>query len=435
MTRIYADIVGDLFHVGHVEFLRRARELGDELVVGVHTDEDCEWFRRRPVLTLDERVQLVAACRYVDRVIAGAPVRTTETWLRAQGIDVVVHGDDMPERALRYWYAAPIALGIFRVLPHTPDISSDHIEGRIRARNRNDPSSPGIRLAKLAFRAVARMPAVGPLVQFGISLDRVKALDVVSQMPAVGHPVQRRLFVANLRRLHDALRGTPIDGRYWVWGGLLIGWAREGRPLAHDLHDVDFAYLDEDHDRFLDSVRALTTAGFGPYRRFSSADGRYVEHVFRRDGVRFEFFRLARRADRWRYSVFTGHPAVPSELIAEIPAQPRVPFVFLGRQWLKVADHDLELRSIYGDWRTPRTDWIYTEDHAVVERVALAGFPLEWRWPEGAAHGPGDRPREGRDGAPSATARSEFTPGGADPRWHHPAGCGQGNLPAPRGEP
>ena len=39
MTRVYADMVADLFHYGHVSFLKKARALGDYLAVGVHADD------------------------------------------------------------------------------------------------------------------------------------------------------------------------------------------------------------------------------------------------------------------------------------------------------------------------------------------------------------------------------------------------------------
>ena len=66
MVRVYADIVGDLFHYGHVEFLRQARALGDYLLVGVCGDEVVGPNKRRPILTMVERVASVAGCRYLD---------------------------------------------------------------------------------------------------------------------------------------------------------------------------------------------------------------------------------------------------------------------------------------------------------------------------------------------------------------------------------
>lgn len=362
MIRVYADMVADLFHSGHVEFLRRARALGDELVVGVHSDRDCEWYKRRPVLTLDERVALVRACRYVDRVIPGAPLLISEAYLRELGVDLVVHGDDMDEALLRRLYPVPSALGILRTVPYTQGISSRSLEERVRAARR--PAAPGS--ARDARRSRRRR-----------WLRRWPALHVWEC---------RRAFAADLRRLHDALRGTPIDGRYWVWGGMLLGWAREGRLLAHDLRDADFAYLDEDHARFLDSVPALAAAGFAPAQRFSDAGRRYVEHRFLRDRRRFEFFRFTPVGDRWRYASFDED----TEYLSEIRAQPRVAFHFLGREWSKVADHAAELAQIYGDWRTPRPEWSLVDDASIIERRSLPPCVREWDWPFAAPRGPGE---------------------------------------------
>ena len=70
-------MVGDLFHPGHVALLRAARDLGDQLVVGVLLDETAAAYKRRPIMTLAERVAVIAACRYVDEVLPDAPDRLT----------------------------------------------------------------------------------------------------------------------------------------------------------------------------------------------------------------------------------------------------------------------------------------------------------------------------------------------------------------------
>ena len=94
-TRVYVDMVGDLFHAGHVALLRAARALGDELVVGVLSDETATAYKRRPIMTLDERVAVIEACRHVDEVIADAPDRLTHEFLEEHQLDLVVHGDDI----------------------------------------------------------------------------------------------------------------------------------------------------------------------------------------------------------------------------------------------------------------------------------------------------------------------------------------------------
>ena len=51
-VRVYVDMVGDLFHAGHVALLREARSHGDRLVVGVLSDETAASYKRRPIMTL-----------------------------------------------------------------------------------------------------------------------------------------------------------------------------------------------------------------------------------------------------------------------------------------------------------------------------------------------------------------------------------------------
>ena len=98
-SRVYVDMVGDLFHAGHVELLRAAKAHGDRLIVGVLADETAEAYKRRPIMTLSERVAVVEACRYVDEVIAGAPFQVDNEFLAEHDIDVVVHGDDLTAEA------------------------------------------------------------------------------------------------------------------------------------------------------------------------------------------------------------------------------------------------------------------------------------------------------------------------------------------------
>lgn len=57
----------DLFHVGHLNLLRRAKEQCDYLIVGVH--ESGKWKGKETFIPLDERKQIVASCKYVDRVV------------------------------------------------------------------------------------------------------------------------------------------------------------------------------------------------------------------------------------------------------------------------------------------------------------------------------------------------------------------------------
>lgn len=188
-----------------------------------------------------------------------------------------------------------------------------------------------------------------------------------------------RRFRQNLRRLHRALAPTPINDHYWIWAGLLLGWAREGDVLSHDIGDADFAYLQDDRERFLASIPALIAAGFLPLFKFRNHHGTVTQYTFARHGS-FEFFELEPIGDRFHfYGYFGFDEDAPIEIKAEIPHQECVPFTFLGREWLKVRDHDLELQAMYGEWWVPQADWQTDRDlRAIVDRRPWLDGPPSW---------------------------------------------------------
>jgi cytidyltransferase-like protein len=132
MTRVYADMVGDLFHYGHVRFLERAKKLGDQLVVGVHSDETVAEYKRSPVMTMPERIQVIAACQFVDEVIPDAPLVVDRDFIDEHELDLVVHGDDIDDDTLELMYRVPSDLGILRIVPYANGVSTTEIMERVR---------------------------------------------------------------------------------------------------------------------------------------------------------------------------------------------------------------------------------------------------------------------------------------------------------------
>ena len=127
MIRVYVDMVADLFHHGHVELLKQASALGDYLLVGVHADDAVLAHKRKPILTLEERVACVAGCRYVDEVLPNAPWITGRDWIEKHDIHLVVHGSDYTQEDLNDTHAYPIEIGILRIVEYTPKISTTEI--------------------------------------------------------------------------------------------------------------------------------------------------------------------------------------------------------------------------------------------------------------------------------------------------------------------
>lgn len=133
--RVYVDMVGDLFHPGHVELLRQARSFGDWLIVGVLSDDVVAAYKRRPIMTLNERVAVIRACRYVDEVVPNAPDVVTAEFLEEHDISLVVHGDDVSDQAVETLYGDVVAAAKLRLVQREPGVSTTEIIRRVQDRD------------------------------------------------------------------------------------------------------------------------------------------------------------------------------------------------------------------------------------------------------------------------------------------------------------
>ncbi len=125
----YVPGVYDLFHVGHLTLLRRARLSCDRLVVGVVTDEVVERVKgRRPVVPLAERMEIVRAMRFVDAVVVDPYPDKFDMW-REIHYDILFKGDDWKGTPKGDKIEADLAAVGARVVyfPYTAQTSSTHI--------------------------------------------------------------------------------------------------------------------------------------------------------------------------------------------------------------------------------------------------------------------------------------------------------------------
>lgn len=90
----YAPGVYDMFHVGHLNVLRSSRQFCDYLIAGVVSDDLAQRTKgNRPVVPLDERLEIVNAIEYVDEAVAEDVPHKLEMWERLR-FDVIIKGDD-----------------------------------------------------------------------------------------------------------------------------------------------------------------------------------------------------------------------------------------------------------------------------------------------------------------------------------------------------
>ncbi|MGN0228283.1 MAG: adenylyltransferase/cytidyltransferase family protein [Muribaculaceae bacterium] len=134
----YTTGVFDMFHVGHLNILRRAKELCDYLIVGVSTDELClSYKKKKPIIPYEERKAIIEAIKYVDKVVPQINRDKYHAWEEI-GFDVMFVGDD--------WKGSPLfselekrfaEVGVrIEYFPYTNGTSSSILRERLL--NQND---------------------------------------------------------------------------------------------------------------------------------------------------------------------------------------------------------------------------------------------------------------------------------------------------------
>ena len=90
----YTDGVYDMFHIGHLNMIREAKKKCDYLIVGVHSDEIVQEYKnRKTIINENDRRDIVAAIKYVDKAVINQTRDKIELWKNLK-FDIVFIGDD-----------------------------------------------------------------------------------------------------------------------------------------------------------------------------------------------------------------------------------------------------------------------------------------------------------------------------------------------------
>lgn len=116
----------DILHVGHINLLRRARALGDRLVVGLSTDEFNQSKHKSSLLNYENRKAVLEAIRYVDEVFPELTWEQKFEDIRRYGADVFVMGDDWRGKFDFLRQGCEVVY-----LPRTPSISTTEIKSSL----------------------------------------------------------------------------------------------------------------------------------------------------------------------------------------------------------------------------------------------------------------------------------------------------------------
>lgn len=90
----YTTGVFDMFHVGHLNILEKAKQQCDYLIVGVSTDElVAEYKHKQPIIPFEQRIRIVEAIKYVDKVVPQTSMDKFQAWEDLR-FNVLFHGND-----------------------------------------------------------------------------------------------------------------------------------------------------------------------------------------------------------------------------------------------------------------------------------------------------------------------------------------------------
>jgi cytidyltransferase-like protein len=137
--RIYVDGIFDLFHRGHLEVLRKAKEYRKNciLIVGVISDKDAEEYKRKPIYNEEDRYLIINSIKYVDEVVFNAPLILTTDFINKHKIDIVLHSfsniNDIEKQKL---FTEQIA-NIFEIIPYNHCISTTDLITKIQLMNKH----------------------------------------------------------------------------------------------------------------------------------------------------------------------------------------------------------------------------------------------------------------------------------------------------------
>ncbi|MBP3785641.1 MAG: adenylyltransferase/cytidyltransferase family protein [Bacteroidaceae bacterium] len=134
MKRVFTSGSFDLFHVGHLNILEKSAALGDELIVGVSTDELIEKYKgMKPIIPFEQRMRIVGAIKCVTKVVKQTKL-TEIAQLQREQIDIVTIGDDWKDKyleGLEWMKQQPGKEVVY--FPYTPGVSTTSIKKTIIA--------------------------------------------------------------------------------------------------------------------------------------------------------------------------------------------------------------------------------------------------------------------------------------------------------------
>ena len=136
MKIIYTDGIFDLFHRGHLEYIKHCKETFVDvfLIVGIVNDKDATGYKRPPIYCENDRYEIVSNIKYVDKIVKDAPLIIDENFMNEHQIDYVIHSfsNEADAEKQKEFFKVPIMLNKFMTIQYYSSISTTDIIKKIR---------------------------------------------------------------------------------------------------------------------------------------------------------------------------------------------------------------------------------------------------------------------------------------------------------------
>jgi len=124
--------VYDLFHVGHLNLFKKIKQNCNKLIVGVHNDEQVMSYKKQPIISYEDRLEIIKSCKLVDEVYENADLIATDELLFKLKADKIYAGKENLNYLNKYYQVSPEKLILFDRTSHicTSDIIYKIIKNR-----------------------------------------------------------------------------------------------------------------------------------------------------------------------------------------------------------------------------------------------------------------------------------------------------------------
>jgi len=120
--------VFDLFHIGHLNLLKRIKDNFNKLIVGVHNDQDVMAYKNKPIICYDNRLEIIKSCKYVDDIYENAEVITNDEILTKLNADYVIAGREKECFISKHY---PVDIKKLHLIERTKNISTSLIKSNL----------------------------------------------------------------------------------------------------------------------------------------------------------------------------------------------------------------------------------------------------------------------------------------------------------------